>query len=205
MQFLSFSQHFFVCLFFFLASWFSFRLTRIFQDDNHFFFFFFLFIVLFIFFLFLVLMVCLLRATMHAIDSLPNWSIFSHVKIVLKGWSFGPKLFISFLSKERIMAQKCSREMGNFLSTCPKAPIKAILEYHDLRVLCFWSLKGFSQAWSCSKSWCIPNYQLSVSFKNLSFFVAWFSKNSRNNFLNQKFCGHMPEQAWSIWFSKMCS
>ena len=103
-------NHFFHIFFWIWLSWFLFRLTRIFQDDNHFFFF--LFIVLFIFFL--VLMVCLFRATMHAINDLPNWSIFSHVRIVLKGWSFGPKLFISFLSKERVMAQKCSREMGNF-------------------------------------------------------------------------------------------
>ena len=124
----------------------------------------------FSFFLFFMLTICLLRATMPAIDGLPSWSISSHVRIVLKGWPFGPKLFISFFSKEKIMAQKQSREMGNFLSTCPKAPIRAILEYHDLRVLCFWSLKGFWQAWSCSKSWCIPNYQLLVPTK-IHFFV----------------------------------
>ena len=105
------------------------------------------------------------------------------------------------------MAQKRSREMGNFWSTCPKASIKVISEYHNLRDLCFWSSRGFWQAWSCSKSWCIPNYQLSVSFKNSSFFVAWFSKNSRNKFLNQEFYGRLPEQAWSkclFDFSKSC-
>ena len=46
------------------------------------------------------------------------------MRIVLKGWPFGPKLFISFLSTKRVMAQKCSREMGAFWSTCPKASIK---------------------------------------------------------------------------------
>ena len=94
------------------------------------------------------------------------------------------------------MAQKYSREMGNFWSTCPKASIRVISEYHDLKDLCFWSSRGFWQAWSCSKSWCIPNYQLSVSFKNSTFFVAWFSKNSKNKFLNQEFYGQMPKQAW---------
>ena len=109
---------------------------------------------------------------------------------------FCSKLFISFLSKERIMAQKYSRKIGNFWSTCPKASIKVISEYHNLRDLCVWSLKGFWQAWSCSKSWCIPNYQLSDSFKNSSFFVSWFSKNSRE-FANQKSYGQLPEKAWS--------
>ena len=129
------------------------------------------------------------------------------VRIVLEGWPFGPKLFISFLSKERVMAPKRSREMGNFWSTRPKALIRVNSEYHDIRDLCFWSSRGFWQAWSYSKSWCIPNYQLSISFKNSSFFVAWFSKDSRNKFLNQEFYGQFPEQAWSnglFDFSRSC-
>ena len=129
------------------------------------------------------------------------------VRIVLEGWLFGPRLFISFMSKKKIMAQKRSRKMGNFWSTCPKASIRVISKYHDLRDLCFWSSRGFWQAWSCSKSWCIPNYQLSISFKNSSFFVAWFPKNSRNKFLNQEFYSQLPEQAWSkclFDFSKSC-
>ena len=83
---------------------------------------------------FFILTIGLLRATMHAIDDLPSRNISSHVRIVLKGWPFGPKLFISFLSKERIMAQKCSRETGNFGSTCPKASIK-----DDFRVSQSWN------------------------------------------------------------------
>ena len=70
-------------------------------------------------------------------------------------------------------------------------------EYHDLRDLCFWSLRGFWQAWSCIKSWCIPNYQLSVFSKTHHFFIAWFSKDSRKKVLNLKFYGQLPEQAWS--------
>ena len=42
------------------------------------------------------------------------------------------------------MAQKRSREMGDFWLTCPKVLIKVISEYHDLRDLYFWSLKRFS-------------------------------------------------------------
>ena len=124
-----------------------------------------------LFFAFFILTICLFRATMHAIDGPPSWSISSHVRIVLKGWPFGPKFFISFLSIKRVMAQECSREMGAFWSTCPKTSIRVISKYHDFRDLCFWSLKGFWQAWSCSKSWCIPNYRLSVPTK-IYFFVC---------------------------------
>ena len=125
----------------------------------------------FVFFSFFILIICLLRATMPAIDGLPSRNISSHMRIVLKGWPFGPKLFISFLSTKRVMAQKYSREISVFWSTCPKVSIKVILEYHDFRDLCFWSLKGFWQAWNCSKSWCIPNYQLSIPTK-IYFFVC---------------------------------
>ena len=41
------------------------------------------------------------------------------------------------------MAQKRSREMSDFWLTCPKALIKVILEYHDLRDLCLVDEKGF--------------------------------------------------------------
>ena len=62
---------------------------------------------------------------------------FLSVRIVLEGWPFGPRLFRLFLSKERIMAQKYFREMGNFGQHAPKASIRVILEYHDLGDLCF--------------------------------------------------------------------
>ena len=141
-------------------------------------------------------MVYLFRATMYIIDDLSDWSIFSHVRIVLKGWPFGPKLFSSFLFEERIIAQKYSREMGNFWSTCPETSIKVISEYHDFRDLCFWSLKGFWQAWSCSKSWCIPNYRLLVPTK-IYFFVCLTFEEFEKKFLNREFYGQMLEQAWS--------
>ena len=74
------------------------------------------------------------------------------------------------------MAQKYSQKMDNFWSTCPKASIRVISEYHNLRDLCVWSSRGFWQAWNCSKSWCIPNYQLSISFKNSSFLLPDFRR-----------------------------
>ena len=94
------------------------------------------------------------------------------------------------------MARKYSREMGNFWSTCPKASIKVISEYHDFRDLCFCSSKGFWRAWSCSESWCIPNYQLSIFFKNSSFLLPDFEEFEKK-FPNREFYGQMPEQAWS--------
>ena len=79
----------------------------------------------------------------------------------MKGWSFGPKLFISFLSKEKIMTQKRSREMGNFWLTCPKASIRVISEYHDLGDLCFWSWRDFGklEAVASLDAYQITNYQ----------------------------------------------
>ena len=64
------------------------------------------------------------------------------VRIVLEGWPFGTRLFISFLSKKRIMAQKCYREKGNFLSTCPKASIKDDFKVSRSWDLRFWSSRG---------------------------------------------------------------
>ena len=130
---------------------------------------------------------CLLRATTYAIDGLPSWGISSHMRIVLKGWAFGPRLFISFLSTKRVMAQKCFRGMGNFQLTCLKALVRMISVYHDLG-FCFAHWKGLAnlnwQVWSCSKSWCIPNYQLSVPTKIYLFvclifeeFEKWVSKS----------------------------
>ena len=48
---------------------------------------------------------------------------------------------------------------------------------------------------------------VSFFFKNSSFFVTGFPKNSRNKFLNQEFYGQLLEQAWSkclFNFSKSC-
>ena len=131
---------------------------------------------------------------------------FLSVRIVLEGWPFGPRLFRSFLSKERIMAQKYFREIGNFGQHVPRRQSKMISRYRGLGIL-FCSWKRFGRFETVSKSWCVPNYQISVFFfKNSSFFVAWFSKNSRE-FANQESYGQLPEKAWSnglFDFSKSC-
>ena len=86
---------------------------------------------------------------------------FLSVGIVLEGWPFDPRLFVSFLSKERIMAQKCYREMGNFWSTCPKASIKVISKYRDLGILRFWSSMDFDRLEPIASldAYQITNYQ----------------------------------------------
>ena len=83
------------------------------------------------------------------------------VRIVLEGWPFGPRLFISFLFKERIMAQKCYRKMGNFLSTCPKASIKDDFKASLFWNLRFWSSRGFDrlEAIASLDAYRIINYQ----------------------------------------------
>ena len=138
----------------------------------------------FILFFFFILMICLLWAMMHAIHGPSGWSISSHMRIILKGWPFGPRLFISFLSKERIVAQKCFREMGNFGPHAPRHQAKMTSRYHGLGTL-FYSLKMFGRFEIVAS---LDAYQIinSISFKNSSFFVAWFFKNSRNKFVNQR-------------------
>ena len=114
------------------------------------------------------------------------------VRIVLEGWPFGPRLFISFLSKERIMAQKCYREMGNFWSTCPKTSIK-----DDFKVswsCVFGHQGGFDklEAVASLGAYQITNYQF---LSKTHHFLLPDSKESEKKFLNQEFYGQMPEQA----------
>ena len=88
--------------------------------------------------------------------------------------------------------------MGNFRSTCPKTSIKVILEYHGFKTCIFMVIERVWQAWSYSKSWRIPNYQISKPHKNLSFFLLpHFRRIWEKEFLNQEFYSQLPEQAWS--------
>ena len=135
----------------------------------------------------------------HTIDGFPGWNTISHARIVLK-WSFffDPRLFIPFLSARKgyrlkglfILFLSIRKGHGSkgipmrwviFRSTCPKASIKVVSKYHDLRTCVFGHWRGFWQAWNYSKSWCIPNYQISNPTKTHHFF-AWFPKNSRKRF-----------------------
>ena len=115
--------------------------------------------------------ICLLRATTHVAYGLPSWSIFSYVRIVFKDCLLIKGLFMSFLSKERIMARKYSRKMHNFGQRAPRHQSKWFRSIAILGLV-FLVIEKVWQVWSYGKSWCIPNYQLSVSFKNSSFFVA---------------------------------
>ena len=146
----------------------------------------------------------LLWAMTYAIDGFPSWSITSRVRIVLASGLLVQSCLHHYC-QQKVMAQKCFREMGNFWSMCPEASIKVISEYHDPGIL-FCLFESVWQVWNYSKSWCIPNYQISVFSKNSSFFVAWFPKISRE-FANQESYGQLPEKAWSnglFDFSKSC-
>ena len=61
------------------------------------------------------------------------------------------------------MAQKYSREMGNFRSMCPEASINVISESYDLGTCVFWSLKRFGrfEAVASLDAYQITNYQFS--------------------------------------------
>ena len=83
-----------------------------------------------------------------------------------------------FVSKRGLWLKRFSRNEP-FSINVPQG-----INQGDFRVsrfwgLYFWSLKGFGQVWSYSKSWRIPNYQISKPYKNLSFFIVWFLKNLR--------------------------
>ena len=169
------------------------------------------------------------------VDDLPAWSIFSHTRIVLKGFVFWFKrLFTSFLSKERIWLKRfplISAKKGVMVQRIAdiifveqervmawRVPEKwAIFGQRALRHqsrwfqsitilgLVFLVIERVWQAWSYNKSWRIPNYQISKPYKNLSFFIAWFSKNSRKRVSKS---GVLRPIAWAgvikrfIWFFK---
>ena len=135
------------------------------------------FFVHFFLFLFLILMVLFIPDN-NACHRWPSkLKHLSSCKDFLKGLTFGPKLFRSFLSKERIMAQKCFWKMGNFGQHAPRHQSKMISRYHGLGTL-FCSLKRFGRFKTVAShdAYQITKYQF---FQNSSFFVAWFSKNSR--------------------------
>ena len=72
----------------------------------------------------------------------------------------------------------------------------------DFRVSWFWdlyfrSLKGFRQVWSYSKSWRIPNYQISNPIKTNHFFYCLIFEEFEKKILNQEFYDQLPEQVWS--------
>ena len=95
-------------------SWLSFGLNRMIQVHDM--------TINFSFFSSFVLMIRLLRATMHAIDDLPDWGISSHVRIVLKGWSVSSRVVHVISVQRKDMAQKIStyvsKKRGYGLKDC---------------------------------------------------------------------------------------
>ena len=100
----------------------------------------------------------------YAINGFPSWSITSRVRIVL-AFGFWSKVVYTITVNKKGYGSKMFSRNGNFRSMCLEASIKVIQNITILENCVFGSLEEFWQAWSCSKSWCIPNYRLSVSYK----------------------------------------
>ena len=92
---------------------------------------------------------------------------------------------IPFLLARKGYGSKDSREMGNFQSTCPKASIKVILEYHDFGTCIFWSLKGFGKFEAIAS---FDAYQITIcqTLQKLiiNFFLLDFRRIREKKFLN---------------------
>ena len=118
-----------------------------------------------------------LRTTTRAMEGLSDWRITSQYGDSFGNMAFRFKVVYIISVQREDYDSKVFLKMDNFWSTCPKASIKDGFKVSWSWDLCFWSLRGFWQAWSCSKSWCIPNYQLSISFKTHHFLLPDFRKN----------------------------
>ena len=119
----------------------------------------------------------------------PVWGLFWKVSLLVQGClgHFRPKRgsWLKSISEKWVILVNMSQDIKS----------KVISRYRGLGIL-FYSWKRFDRFETASKSWCIPNYQMSV-FQKLVIFIAWFLKNSRKRFLNQEFHGQLPEKAWS--------
>ena len=132
----------------------------------------------------------------HVVDGLPAWSISSHIRIILKkGWLLVRGCSYHFCPEEKYGSKVFPRN-GQFFGQCALKHQSRWFQSVMISELVFLVIENVWQVWSCSKSWCIPNYQLSVSFKNSSFLLPDFEEFEKK-FLNREFYGQMPEQAWS--------
>ena len=117
---------------------------------------------------------------------------------------YGSKVFHLCQQEKRVMSQKGCQGVDNCLFS-QHAP-RVILKYHGPEACIFDYRKKIWQAWSCSKSWRIPNYQKSNPTK-IHFCVAWFLKNSRKSFWIKNFiihCLNRRDQRVHLIFSKSC-
>ena len=132
--------------------------------------------------------------------------LFSCEDLFWKGWLLVRGCSYHFCP-EKNMAQKYSREMGNFLSICPEASIKVISKYHDLGIL-FCSLKRFGRFETVASfdAYQITKYQFFFKKQNRHFLLPDFRRIREISFYRE-FYGQMPEQVWSkglFDFSKSC-
>ena len=92
-----------------------------------------------------------------------------------KGLSFGPGLFMSFLSKEKIMAQKYSRKIDNFLfgQRAPRHQSRMILKYYGLVICVFGYWKGVGRLEAVAS---LDAYQISSPTKTHHFLLPDFEE-----------------------------
>ena len=109
------------------------------------------------------------------------WGLFQ------KGWPFGLRFLVSLLSKERIWLKKFSKN-GQFLVYVPRD-----INQGDFRVSLSWDfillVEKVRQVWNYSKSWFIPNYQISVFFfkKKLIIFCCLIFEEFEKSFWIRNF------------------
>ena len=119
--------------------------------------------------------------------SLLVWGLFW----LLAFWSKG--VYTNTVNKKRIMAQKYFREMGNFGQRALRHQSRWFWKYHDFRDL-FLLIEKVWQVWNCSKSWCVPSYQILVFSKLIIFCCLIFEefeksfwiRNFKANYLSRR-------------------
>ena len=113
-----------------------------------------------------------------------------------KGLAFGSRLLVSFLLRGKIWLKSILEKWAIF-GQCALRHQSRWFQSVTILELVFLAIEKVWQIWSCSKTWCIPNYQLTVFFENSSFFCCLIFEEFEKKFLNQKFYDQLLEQAWS--------
>ena len=111
----------------------------------------------------------------HIINGLPTWSTSSYVRIVLRGLVFLVQICLGHFCPREDHGSKVFQRNGCFLVNMFQDI--NLGDFKVSRSLDFVLLiENVWQVWNCSESWCIPNYQLLVPFKNSSFLLLDFRR-----------------------------
>ena len=152
----------------------------------------------FVLFFFAFLLICPLRATTHAIDSLPSWSIIPHVGIALERVVFWSKGHLChFCQQEWVVAQRIIEKwaivfsinmpqginQGWFWNIMVSGFVFLVIEKRFGRLEAVASL----DAYQITKNQILQN----------SFFCCLIFEEFEKEFLNQEFYHPLPKQAWS--------